>query len=136
MTGRTSLLAELRTGGLEVVTRLADDTIGAKFMIQPDGDVISQVSDAFLADAEAQTRHLSSIHETLAALRRVERLLHLAVASLGGVTSYLALQEHRVFALTVVFGMIGQLVRGRLRQRTDRLRRHASLHRLHPPRAS
>lgn len=117
---RTALLDELRAGGLQVVTRLADGTVGAVFVIQPDGDVISQISSPFLADTGAQARHLSSIAETLEALRGVGRLAHVAVAALGGVTGYLAAQQHHVFALTVVLGLFAQLVLGRLRQRVRR----------------
>jgi hypothetical protein len=123
MRWRRWLLAELGTGGLRVVTRLADGTVGAVFVIQPDGDIISQVSRSFLADPGAQARHRSAIEGTLAALRRATWLAHVAVVSLGSGAGYLALQEHPVLALSGAFGLAAQLAIGRLRQRGRRVRR-------------
>ena len=122
MRWRRILLAELGTGGLRVVTRLADGTVGAVFVIQPDGDIINQMSRSFLADAGARAQHQSAIEGSLEALRRATWFAHVAVALLGSGAGYLAMQDHPVVALSGALGLAVQLAIGRLRQRARRLR--------------
>ena len=74
MTATSQLLDDLARGGISIVTRLDDGTIGAHLVIQLDGDAINQVSPRFLRDPVAQDRHARAVAAFLAQWRRLRWL--------------------------------------------------------------
>jgi hypothetical protein len=76
------LLDQLVRGGVSIVTRLDDGSVGAHLVIQLDGDVINSVSPRFLTDAAAQDRHAAAIRELLGRWDRVRWAVR-AVFALG-----------------------------------------------------
>ena len=74
MTALPELLAELAQGGISIVTRFDDGTIGAHLAIQLDGDTVNRVSPRFLRDPAAQERHAGAIADFLAQWRRARWL--------------------------------------------------------------
>ena len=86
------LLDDLIRGGFSIVTRFDDDSVGAHFVIQLDGDVINKVSPRFLADAAAQDRHFTAIRKVLAQFDRARWAVRSALAiSAAAVVPLLAL---------------------------------------------
>jgi hypothetical protein len=93
MTALPEVLAELAQGGISIITRFDDGTIGAHLAIQLDGDAINRVSPRFLGDAAAQDRHASAIADFLAQWRRARWLAGrtLALINLGAFGTVFAL---------------------------------------------
>jgi hypothetical protein len=86
------VLGDLARGGISIVTRLDDGTIGAHLVIQLDGDAINRVSPRFLRDPAAQERHAGAIAAFLAQWRRARWLTSrtLTVITFGVFASLLA----------------------------------------------
>jgi len=74
MTATSQLLDDLARGGISIVTRLDDGTIGAHLAIQLDGDAINRVSPRFLRDPAAQERHARAVADFVAQWRRLRWL--------------------------------------------------------------
>jgi len=114
-------LAELQLGGLRVLTRLDDGSLGALFVLQPDGDVISKVTPAFLADAGAQARHAATIASKLAALRRLRMVIGTLVSVAFTTTSTgLAVLHTGIAAKLPLAGLLLVVLRRALQQRGRR----------------
>lgn len=77
------VVENLTRGGISIVTRLDDNSVGAHLTIQLDGDAINRVSSRFLADPAAQQRHAGAIAEFLAQWRRARWLAGHTLTLLG-----------------------------------------------------
>jgi hypothetical protein len=100
-----TVVGELLGGGLTVVTVMPDGKIGARLLVQLDGDVVSTVSSAFLADADAQRRHEEAIAKTLGMLAGVQsgsRALWMGAAASAIAAAGLALTRHWMAALIAI----------------------------------
>lgn len=86
------LLEDLARGGISIVTRFDDGTIGAHLTIQLDGDAINRVSPRFLRDPAAQARHARAVAAFLAQWRRLRWLTGRALmaVTVAGFASVLA----------------------------------------------
>ena len=72
------------TGGIVVSTRLKnvdDSPIYAWTLVQPDGDIISKVSRAIVANPSCWTKHLENVERQITTLRRFRKLLQWASTS-------------------------------------------------------
>lgn len=87
------ILCELAHGGISIVTRLDDGTIGAHLVLQLDGDAVNRVSPRFLRDPQAQERHAATIADFLAQWRRARWLASraLTLISVGAFGSLFAI---------------------------------------------
>lgn len=81
-----ALAAELqkicRDGGITVETRTEDQCDGAvvaRFVIQPDGDIVHLVTLEFLDDAKVREKHWQCVDEVFATFRQNSELLTRAV---------------------------------------------------------
>lgn len=80
-------IAELSREGIRILTPLADGSPGAELVLQPDGDVINHVTEAFLLDSDAQRRHAAALRGKLARLRWLGALTRTLTSAVVTATS-------------------------------------------------
>ena len=103
-TTANQLLEDLARGGISIVTRFDDGTIGAHLVIQLDGDAINRVSPRFLRDPAVQDRHARAVADFLAQWRRLRWLTGRALMAVTVATFTSMLAFHPSWQLLGVSG--------------------------------